>query len=81
MADMEGGDVRLDPIDAWLRAAMADAERRGLPRLGPLLEGLAQSTRQLRAAEWNDYVPQGGLARPEVRGRTSCKNTAGKPAG
>jgi hypothetical protein len=62
MADMEGGDVRIDPIDAWLRAAVADAERRGLPQLRPLLEGLAQSTRQLRAAEWNDYLPADGDA-------------------
>jgi hypothetical protein len=81
MADMEGGDVRLDPIDAWLRAAMADAERRGLPRLGPLLEGLAQSTRQLRAAEWNDYVPQGGLARRSPKGGLSAEARSAKPEG
>ncbi len=62
MADVDGGDVRIDPIDAWLRASVADAERRGLPELKPLLEGLARSTRQLRAAEWNDYVATGGQA-------------------
>jgi hypothetical protein len=55
-----GDGVRVDPIDAWLSAAIADAERRGLPQLRPLLEGLAQSTRQLRAAGWNDYVPADG---------------------
>jgi hypothetical protein len=38
-------------IDAWLRAASADAERRGLPQLKPLLEGLARSTVALREAE------------------------------
>ena len=38
-------------IDAWLRAASADAERRGLPQLKPLLEGLARSTAALREAE------------------------------
>lgn len=38
-------------IDAWLTAAVADAERRGLPDLKPLLEGLARSTEALRAAD------------------------------
>lgn len=38
-------------IDAWLKAAIADAERRGLPELKTLLEGLAQSTAALRAAD------------------------------
>ena len=37
-------------IQDWLRQAIADAERRGLPELKPLLEGLAQSTQVLRAA-------------------------------
>ena len=37
-------------VDAWLAAAIADAERRGLPELKALLEGLAQATRALRAA-------------------------------
>jgi hypothetical protein len=35
-------------IEAWLQAAIADAERRGLPELAPLLEALAQATRTLR---------------------------------
>jgi hypothetical protein len=39
-------------VDAWLRAAIADAERRGLVDLKPLLETLAAATRALRAAEW-----------------------------
>ena len=30
--------------ERWLEAAVADAERRGLPELKPLLEGLAAST-------------------------------------
>jgi len=42
-------------IDDWLKAALADAERRNLPELKPLLEGLAQATRALRAA---DCVPK-----------------------
>jgi hypothetical protein len=38
-------------IDSWLAAACADAERRGLPELKPLLEALARSTAALRAAD------------------------------
>ena len=37
-------------VEDWLKAAIADAERRGLPELKPLLEGLAQATRLLRSA-------------------------------
>lgn len=37
-------------VDAWLRAAIADAEERGLPQLKPLLEDLARATGALRAA-------------------------------
>ena len=37
-------------VAAWLESAIADAERRGLPELKPLLEGLAQSTNLLRNA-------------------------------
>jgi hypothetical protein len=40
-------------IDAWLENALKDADRRELPALRPLLEGLAKSTRALRAADWN----------------------------
>jgi hypothetical protein len=35
-------------IDDWLKAACADAERRGLAELKPLLETLARSTAALR---------------------------------
>jgi hypothetical protein len=41
-------------VDAWLAAALADAERRGLTDLKPLLEALAQAMRALRAADFND---------------------------
>ena len=41
-------------ISDWLAAATADAEKRGLPELIPMLEGLAQATERLRAADWND---------------------------
>ena len=41
-------------IESWLQAAIADAERRGLPELKPLLETLARATKALRAADFND---------------------------
>lgn len=44
-------------MQAWLEAAIGDAERRGLPELRALLEGLAPSTAALRAADWNETVP------------------------
>jgi hypothetical protein len=40
-------------IDAWLEAAVADAERRGLAELKPLLDALARATRALRRADFN----------------------------
>jgi hypothetical protein len=36
-------------VEAWLAAAQADADRRGLPELKPLLATLAAATRALRA--------------------------------
>lgn len=45
-------------IAEWLAAARADAEKRGLPELIPMLEGLAQATERLRAANWNDNADQ-----------------------
>ena len=41
-------------VERWLAAAEADAERRGMPELKPLLQGLAAATTALRAAEWNE---------------------------
>jgi hypothetical protein len=41
-------------IDTWLQSAIADAGRRGLPELKPILETLARSTSALRAAVVND---------------------------
>jgi hypothetical protein len=40
-------------IAEWLENALKDADRRNLPALGPLLQGLAKSTIALRAADWN----------------------------
>lgn len=41
-------------IEAWLQQAIADADRRGLPELKPILEALARSTKALREADFND---------------------------
>ncbi len=41
-------------IEAWLQAAVADAERRGLPELTPFLTALARATEALRSADLND---------------------------
>lgn len=38
-------------LEAWLAAACADAERRGLSELKPLLESMAKSTTALRDAD------------------------------
>jgi hypothetical protein len=40
-------------IEEWLENALRDADKRQLPELRPLLEGLAKSTVALRAADWN----------------------------
>ncbi len=40
--------------DAWLKGAIEDAERRGLPELKPILETLAKAVKALRAADFND---------------------------
>lgn len=39
-------------VDTWLEMAVADAERRGLPELKAVLEGIAQATRALRRANF-----------------------------
>jgi hypothetical protein len=46
-------------IDAWLQAAIADAEQRGLPDLKPILETLAKATAALRAADFNQSAVDG----------------------
>ncbi len=40
-------------VDQWLEASIADARRRRLDELVPILESLAAATRLLRAAPWN----------------------------
>lgn len=44
-------------IETWLADACADAERRGLPELKPLLAALADSTRALRKVDWENARP------------------------
>jgi hypothetical protein len=65
-------------VDHWLRAAVEDAERRGLPELRPLLDGLAQATITLRSADWNDTMPGGGR---EEGGRREAGEAGGGKAG
>jgi hypothetical protein len=38
-------------VESWLAGALADAERRTLPDLRPLLETLARSTEALRRVD------------------------------
>ena len=45
-------------IESWLQAAIAVAERRGLPELKPILQTLARATKALRAADFNDHANQ-----------------------
>jgi hypothetical protein len=63
LSERRMNDSHQDRIEAWLRAAIADAERRGLPELKPLLETLARSTANLRSAE--DRLAGPGPRHPE----------------
>ena len=45
-------------IDDWLASACADADRRGLADLKPLLVTLAGATRALREAGWDAATRQ-----------------------
>jgi len=40
-------------VDEWVKVVIADAERRGLPQLRPMLEALARATKALREADFN----------------------------
>jgi len=52
-------------VQAWLENALQDADRRQLPALRPLLEGLARSTAALRAADWNLDATDSRSVRPQ----------------
>lgn len=56
MTDQQSPMVPDEGVRAWLAAAEADADRRGLPEVKPVLRLFAQSTAALRAADWNDLV-------------------------
>ena len=43
-------------IDVWLKCAIDDAERRGIPELKPILEALAKAKTTLRSADFNDHA-------------------------
>jgi hypothetical protein len=51
-------------LDDWLASACADADRRGLPDLKPLLASLADATRTLRDGGWDGESATGAAARP-----------------
>ena len=51
-------------IAEWLVATCADADRRGLPQLKPLLETLARSTERLRLADTERRAPVEATRRP-----------------
>lgn len=55
-------------IEDWLAGACADADRRGLEDLKPLLQSLAEATRALRSAGWEDAgeAPAADPGRPEA---------------
>jgi hypothetical protein len=59
-----------DRLRAWFECAKADAERRGLAHLEPLLDSLRRQLATLRAADWNDDAGGSLGADPPVgRGR------------
>ena len=45
-------------VESWLASALADADRRNLPELKPLLESLAGAMRVLRSAHLNDRADE-----------------------
>lgn len=54
-------------IEAWLRAALADAEERRLPELKPLLEALAKATTALRQSSVGSHQsPVGGRQSSDI---------------
>jgi hypothetical protein len=68
-------------IEAWLAAAIADAERRGIPEIKPLLESLAAATRALRGAGFaneirgNAEVGENAEKTDDLRSQRSLRST------
>jgi hypothetical protein len=46
-------------VDAWRDWAKADAERRDLPQLAALIDGLTTTIARLRQGDWNADARQG----------------------
>lgn len=46
-------------VDAWRDWAKADAERRDLPQLAALIDGLTTTIARLRLGDWNADARQG----------------------
>ncbi|MGE5198143.1 MAG: hypothetical protein ACM3H9_00790 [Rhodospirillaceae bacterium] len=56
-------------IEDWLAGACADAERRGLADLKPLLAALAEATSALRAIDWDgESRPRADLRSAQTKG-------------
>ena len=60
-------------LESWLEQAKADAARRGLHDLAPLLDTLARATAQLRGAPWaaRPDAPRPGSASAPTAGRNN----------
>jgi hypothetical protein len=56
-------------LTVWLEHARHDADRRGLPELGPLLEALMRATAVLRDAGWNGDAARGAHHAEDPDGR------------
>jgi hypothetical protein len=50
----------------WRESARADAEKRGLPDLRPMLDALARTAAVLREADWNDDASGSAESAPEA---------------
>ena len=57
--------------DEWLTAAQADADRRGLTQLKPLLRVLASATETLRKAPWNYDAQSSQITGHSIKGSRS----------
>jgi hypothetical protein len=65
-------------LDDWYALAAADAERRQLPDLKPVLKGLHAAAATLRAAAWNDDAT--GLAAAPVSASPAPPASSAQPA-
>jgi hypothetical protein len=54
-------------VESWLAAAIADAERRGLTALRPILETLAKSTLALREADRQEAEQRNSGSDQQIR--------------